>query len=1249
MRLKKLEVCGFKSFVDRSVMMFDHQVTGVVGPNGCGKSNIVDAIRWVMGEQSAKNLRGKSMDDVIFNGSEARGPMDFAEVSITFDNEDGLTPPEYRDYAEITVTRKVDRSGGSEYQINHTPVRLMDVTNLFLGTGVGKRAYSIIEQGRIGYIVSSKPQDRRHLIEEAAGVTKFKSRKKAAERKMDQTRQNLLRVSDIIGEIEKSLASLQRQSQKAERYKRYRGELRDHELHIASHRWLDLTTQHNRCTQALTEVAQALTDQRHGLQTAEAHLEHDRAATRTKETGVETAQQQAFELDAEVTRLENEVTLLSEQLSQIERNEARLEQEKADLARQKEQLTVERDQLSRLVAASEGESTDLIAQLEQAQSRHGERRTAADQCSQEVSGWQRQVSEGQSQRARTEALVEGFAEKRRDQSAQIEQLERQQEQARAQVQELQGKQSAAEVRLHALTEGKVTSAEQVEEMDIQLRETRGQVPAAEAEVERLREQVATARSRLRSLEEVAERREGSGEGVRHLLAQGSEGAAPGGDSPTDGAPGDGASQLQGTVSDLVDCDPEWTSALAAALGPALECVVAVNDQGMAHAVQALRENGWGRASLIQRSTGHASHDGDLNQESGVLGPLVDKVRCSEQDRPWVHALLQHTWLVDDLETARRLAGERGSHALAANFVTPAGESVDTRGIVTVGQATDGGSHHLQIKHEIRELHTQVAQLDGELTTAVEHLNAIKTRTAELQATLESARGEAHQNELSVVKTEGEMRKFEQEIHSTEQQIARAAEQVEQVRARMRTEDQEHESAQGTLQRLTAELEESTVKLGELQAVLAERTAAAETQAKEVSDLRVRSAKVSERLQAEQGTHSRLSASIQELTHRHERNEQAIAEGKQAFGQHTERRDALQEQQQTAVSAAVQAKDVLEALRAEYDALRVALTEKEAGLKQQRQELEQTQKDEQTLTLQERELNLELNHLLEHVEERYRTDLRHELIDHHNRPSPDGEIQSRVKELNRLIERMGEINLTAVQEYEEKKGRYDYLKSQETDLEEALSQLESAIRKMNRESRRLFKEAFEAVNERFKKTFPAMFGGGKAELKLTDPNDLLESGIEIVAQPPGKRLGSLELMSGGEKALTAVSLVFAIFQYKPSPFCLLDEVDAPLDEANVGRFADAVQQMTERSQFILITHSKRTMEAADVLYGVTMDTPGISKLVSVELQGKDKEQRDGEPRESPRQSSTGDRRAPKETIEPPPMPLDEQDDFAAAVA
>lgn len=1180
MKIKKLEMVGFKSFVDKTVVHFDHDVLGIVGPNGCGKSNIVDAIRWCMGEQSAKHLRGRSMEDVIFSGSETRPGNDFAEVTLTFENDDPTDVPlEYKEYAEIAVTRRLHRSGDSDYLINKTQVRLKDVTDLFLGTGAGTKAYSIVEQGKIGLIVSAKPEDRRLLIEEAAGITKFKSKKKQAEKKMELTQQNLLRVGDIVAEIDRNLGSLKRQAAKAERYVAYRGELEDLQLHEAAHKYLELTGWIKLEASEVEAWTQSADEARSSLTAREAELEGVRLDAHAAEEALEQAQNAHFAADNEVRTEEAAIARAKDKIDALRHREDQATGEQHEIGEQERRLAHERDVVATEVAAHEAEEAQHADQAAAEEERLAELQGEQQRADGSVTELRTSMAKAQADIASADAKLGGFERR------QAEMLHRR-ERLRLEREELEGAQLEDQARVRELTqavadlrEGKVTSAEEKQRLETHLAELRPQILEKERTLDDAKGELTKKRSRMHALLDIQARLEGVGAGVKALVGT------------KDGA-------IAGLVADRLEAPAELTQALAGLLGSRLQDVLVTDmERGLA-LLERLGQDRRGRATIMPLHPAYvAGAHQALPHDDAVVARLADRLRYAAEDESLVNALVGDAIVVTDMAAAQRMHGGLWS----APIVTLAGEVLHADGRVSGGQGEEIAAGMLESKRETRELGEEVARLEAIVSKLIAEHQALRAAIAETGASLDRARQQAHSDELALVTAEKDLRQAQSQLEGVRKRLETLSGEELDLAQAIQEAGVERDAARQVLDDARASLEDVTSKIEGAEALAMSWREQVEAQRQIVTERKVRVAGTREKLSAARGTLQRLARSTEELAERGRRLEEELVAGARAFGETAATLVAHKERLQVALDRAKAASDVLGEARGVFDQFRAQLAEREGALKDLRARVDETRNALTQHEMALRERQLAMQHLLEGVAEKFRgLHLPRIVGDYHLRLPPDESTRARILELVHLLERMGSVNLDAMREHEEAEKRFAFYTEQKADLEKALADLERAIQQMNRESKRLFEQTFEAVNAKFQEIFPRMFRGGRASLRLTNPEDMLETGIDILAQPPGKKLSSIELMSGGEKALTAVSLIFAIFQIKPSPFCILDEVDAPLDEANVARYNELVRSMTDRSQFILITHIKRTMQMVDVLYGVTMPESGVSKLVSVKL-------------------------------------------------
>ncbi len=1194
MRIKRLEVIGFKSFCDRSVLRFDDPITAVVGPNGCGKSNIVDAIRWCMGEQSAKHLRGKAMDDVIFSGSDSRGPLGMCEVTLVFDN-DGNVPIEYLAYSEIAVTRKLYRDGTSEYYLNKTLCRLRDITDFFMGTGVGTKAYSIIEQGRVGMIVSSKPEDRRFLIEEAAGITKYKVKKRAAEKKIEGTRLNLLRVSDVVAEIEKQLASLRRQAQKAERYREYKGELRDLELWSAAQKFLGHLASDQVAAAALLEASTQRETADHALELRQTSIETMRLDLAADEERLSRLQEELYGLDnrirlaqAENDHARREREGLAER-EIAERDEIGSLADKADVdALELNRLGAELEELGRVVAAQRTLLAEKEATLNAARQQKGELDRKLDEA-------RRLESQEKSEIARQESELSSAARRRDDLQLRAGRHGDEETRLSLRTDELRSEIRRGEGQVGELRQLKLNLVEEKERAQARLDELQSLDKGRAADVERYNGELHQKRSRHASLEQLAQKYEGFDRGTAAIMKE-----------------KDNRWGIRGLMADAVTAPPELEAAVEAVLGERLGAILCESQEVGVDGVAHLRETGEGRTTFIPVNRFGDSEARQRVVPDGVRGRLCDLVNFAEEYKGLGERLFGDVYVVDDLITAldlwRACEGPVGERP---EFVSLEGEVVDRFGAISGGAAVEGAGI-LQQKREMRELADAIALLETAHAEAAEALAAMRREAGGLRETVAELGKNAHDREMQLLTLDKDQERHRHELDRHTERLNVIGRERAELTADAEQAAREVEEGQLTLRnlrdRLVALEDESSGTGRELVSAMASLEQAAEAH----TAFRVEVAQADEkRMQLERAS-SRLEHDRDE---RHSRRIR-LSEAVERSAERQRELDRDMEQRQTSIVTDVEQRaglsDQVSAGRAVYEERRLLVQREEGEQRTESKERDRLLAEVSRLEMLRHDIASQRRHLEEVIAERYRLDISTELQAHHLRPLFTAGEEQRVKELRGLIERMGEINLHAIEEYNELDTRYQFLTTQKADLEKAMSQLEEAIERINKTSKERFREVFDLVNSRFQEVFPRCFKGGTGRLVLTDEENILESGIEIIAQPPGKKNVTVELLSGGEKAMTAVALIFSIFLIKPSPFCLLDEVDAPLDEANVGRFNDLIRELTDRSQFIVITHNKRTMQIADTLYGVTMEEPGISKLVSVNLSALGDKRGGGQP-------------------------------------
>jgi chromosome segregation protein len=1184
MRLKRLEMIGFKSFAQRTVIELNPGVTAVVGPNGCGKSNIVDALRWAMGEQSARHLRGHQMEDVVFNGSDSLPATGMAEVAIVFDNEDGQSPAEYANFSEIMVTRRLFRSGESEYAINKVNCRLKDVVELFLGTGVGSKAYSIVEQGKVDELVNSKPEDRRSIIEEAAGTSKYKSRKIVAEKKLERTQQNLLRVTDIVREIERQIRSMELQAKKAERYRALKSELKGKELAFAllqregfnqeiTRQEAQLASVENRWAEVITALRSKEAENesvRLSLLEADKEIGHQQETLYRRHTEIQKDEQKCEFFRKDLAQLNQNETDTRNSLLQLEERTRATVQEISELNKAKEsfiQLSLFEETFLR---EKESELEVLQAQTRTLQSELERERDALIDMANQIAN------------LKNDTLSK---EKRRSEIS--KELARSQEEMSQVTASL-----AASDSIIAATGGSLASRlEQIRERSFEaalatasIQSLNGAREDKEKKVSCLKEHLQETRSRLVSLEDIQKNYEGCQEGVRAIMRKKQQQSSLNG--------------VYGLVAEVIEAPEVYEKALTAVLGERLQYVIVKGQQEGVEAIEYLKNEASGRGSFIPLEMSRKPRKELPLGEAEVVAPMLDVISVKEGYRDVAEYLLSDVVVVRDLQAGLSLWNRNGYYS---TLVTREGEVIDPIGVVTGGSGASLEANFLSQRRRIRDLRTTLDELETQLPLAERESDQIKQELdqAETKKTLLTA--EIHRLDIERVRLEHEKGAAEREQQRLGQAVHALSQEQSDLTTTLHLLDEEIQRYHSLVQTHTEEKAERERTLMQKQAALAELAQADETAEAALTQSRIRHAALGEK---RENTLANLANRVklqdetaQEITTRQERIidfqrrrreiEQALANTEESLDRSRTDLQTLEEQ--------------LQAERQRYRNISMQLAEIGETIKELRPRGEACQEEKGRVQLALAEQRLELQHLAANLREKYDVALEALEIDVAEDRSSRTELTVMIDELRGRLERMGEVNLAAIGEYEELTERFSFMSRQKEDLEKSMADLQQTIVKLNRVCRLRFKESFEAINEKFEMIFPRLFRGGKAKLVLTDDNDYLETGVDIVVQPPGKKLQSITLLSGGEKALTAVSLLFAIFLTKPSPFCFLDEVDAPLDDANIDRFIEIVKEMSEHSQFVLVTHNKKSMQAAEILYGITMAEPGVSKVVSVRMQ------------------------------------------------
>lgn len=1191
-RIKKIELVGFKSFKDRTVIHFDAGITGIVGPNGCGKSNIVDALMWVMGDQSAKDLRASQMTDVIFGGAEGYAPLGMCEVSLTLENDGGAFPVKYIKHSEIMVTRRLHRSGEGEYFINKEPARLKDLQEIFMDTGAGSKGFSIIAQGMIGKIITSKPEDRRMLIEEAAGITKFKARKKESQRKLISTDQNLVRLQDIIGELKRQIDSLQRQAQRAERYRNIKNQIEDLDLWLSSAQYIELARAANEAQAIFNEAQSMEVEGDANLSTLQSQLEVLKLQILEKEKLAEEHQTVYFDKQSTVQKKEMEVQELRFEIEQARRNE-----QMTGTILQEQQARQEL--LARDKASLEAQVTELKEEAETLTALFTEKNDIFQNFNSRIGTVDEDLTT-----KRRELFAVGQSESSLDArvnslSAQIADLTDRQDNEQQVLNELREKQVEFEGRRKKVTneldkerQMQLDLASDVDSFEANKKILMESAATKKVEVEEFKDSLNEVASRLYGLENLQNNFEGFQEGVKQVMLWQK--------TRTQEMMADGSvvTHFQ-PVSEVVEVPAEYEVAMEAALGSRLQMLLSSDANIAVDAVSHLKENKSGRSSFMSANDQALTYnrsEAPMGQE-GVQAILKDVVKAADRFQNTVTYMLDGVAIVDSIRTALNL---RAKYA-GWTFVTLDGDTLTADGVLTGGSSESADSGMLKRRREIKELSEKKDEYAGKLQLAQMALKKVEEQFANVVNDFEGAQKRKMDQEIKVAELRKDFERAENEVQNAQAAVERQEREVKKLTEQLEVQEQKMEE----LNQALIEAREKKVLLeGEVETLNNElnsvRLGFDGLQA-EVTDLQVKSASktqeytgVLRQLEMVSKSLSDLEAQLARMSEEAEGYNSQMTESQILLEEKKIEFERLLDEVEQLKLQAARTKDEYEVMSESIRAI-----EDEASASQRARNERQHKMNDSQLKLEQAKMKEQ--YLIDQVRERYMLNLPDVVEKYAGREGDFVAADAELKELREKLAKIGEVNLSAIEEYEDTAQRYEFLTKQHADLTEAKDQLRKVIDRINRICSKRFKETFDLVNDRFTRVFPVLFGGGEAWLELVEETEKNEAGIEIIARPPGKKTQNVSLMSGGEKALTAVALVFSIFLVKPSPYCLLDEVDAPLDDANVFRFNDLVREMAKRSQIIVVTHNKHTMEVAGKLYGVTMQERGVSTMVSVSLQ------------------------------------------------
>jgi chromosome segregation protein len=1276
MRLERLAISGFKSFSDRSELAFDEGVTAIVGPNGCGKSNVADAITWVLGEQSAKSLRGEKMEDVIFNGSDARKPGGTAEVRLRLSGlplpaRPGTDPATIAGLQEfqadpqghghgggngnghgnghghgngngnghhaidldeivreftrdVEVTRRLYRSGESEYLIDGEVCRLRDVHELLMDTGLGAKAYAIIEQGKIGMILSSRPTDRRQLIEEAAGITKYKSRRRAAELKLEAAQQNLTRIDDIVFEVERQRGALKRQAAKARRYKRLRDQLRRWEKVLFAGRYRELARGIEDARTRLADARQRETAASARVAEAESDLARLRIEQAEADSRAARMREDAHARELDINRRQQQQDFDTRQAEMLSARSTEIAEEIRDLEARREPARIalqSRRQASAEVAQARDDAADVAASASEALAGAQQRIEGLES---EVEAARSEVFAALNSVTALRHAVQHAMQQHERVGETLAKLDVEQDDLRRELERAESERAAATELLARAQASLDGVALERTSRETELATARGEHEWRVREVRTREQDLAALEARLASLEELAASRAEFGDAARVVLVQ-----------------ANGHVGQQGAVADYLEVDSRYERAVEACLGDLLQHVIVERHDQAEAGLSLVREQDAGRCGFVVIDPGsNGYHPREAIRVPGIV-PVTDVLRIQGPHAATIAKVVPDAYVAGSFEQAVAF-----SRQTAAAVATLDGDVLRGPHLVSGGAKAESRGI-LATRREIKELHERVAADRDALRRLAEEASRLELTIAQAVSAIAALTGEQHRQEKEIIALQGQLtRTAEDGVR-----LARKADVIGLERRRAEEERAALESrraeAEASIARIEAQQRQAEEQLAHAQRRLADaRDTVAEFSAR-AAEARASHAALVERAAGLAGEVERLEEGAREL-------EQRLTSRGSELEQTRGRREALlaavrdgEQALDEGIRALEQMRDELRAFDEAAAEIRARVDAQDAVIREARLSLEQVRAEAAELDVARATAESDLAHLAQTCVDAVQCSLDEVMVEVEQmeqtgtatpdaaaiaaeEPDPEAEegevstapepvsapalgspkpgtdeggtmtAEEAIAQLKAKIDRLGPVNMMAIEQFDELEQRHAFLTTQRADLVDSIAQTAEAIKRIDQTTKVRFQEAFTAIQANFQETFSTLFGGGRAGLTLLDENDPLESGIDIVASPPGKRLQSVQLLSGGEKALTAIALMFAIFKYKPSPFCVLDEIDAPLDDANVGRFVDMLRGMLDRTQFILITHNRRTMEIANRLYGVTMEEPGVSKLISVQL-------------------------------------------------
>ncbi len=1192
MKLKKLDIVGFKSFFEKASIAFPPGICAVVGPNGCGKSNVVDALRWVMGEQSLKQLRGKNKEDIIFSGASGKPQLNLAEVSLTLVNDNGSMPEEYRDFSEVMVTRRLYRSGETAYLINKQPCRLKDIHNIFMGSGVGARTYAVIQQGNIGAITDAGPDERRVFIEEAAGVTRYKMRKTEALRKVNATNQNLLRVKDIITEIDRQMSGLRRQAQKAARFKRFKAQARQIDIRLICHHDADLSRQMDDTGALLKSLRDEDLGQTTRLQKIDAAIETIKLRRSEKDRDIATRKSRKFEIQRKIDRMETDLAHMKTDRERLMLEVTELDAARTELEDKNSTIVSEIDQVRQQHEGLQHEIGALKETIARENADSSNLRERIDGLNRSLETGKSRLMEMVAEEARVKNTHQNAANNRENLKRRLRRTDEEALLADKTAREAAGRRETAEAEL-------IQIKNEIRDLDDRIaalkKELDGAIAALSAQVkttQTLEMERNKARSSLAALKKMEANLDWYKDGVKAVLKAARQ------DSATADAP-PAPTGIVGLLADVIDPAPTYETAVEAALGESLQYILVQDQSAGAGAIGYLQQAQAGRCGFIPVGNLRTMDD-RAEKKPSADRRLLNHIGVKEGFESVADALLGHVAVVDTLDAAREVFNRNGR---VQTVVTRGGDLLSHQGVM-LGGSPDKLSGILAKKQEIRSLSEQCARLDTQLENAHRTQAQMEVRVRGLEKTLQETIAEKSHADLEAMEAEKALYRADEDLKSARRHLEIVHLEQEQLMGEEMDLDDEIERYNALLDTIAGNVTEAQENVARTSTRIDETASRLEAFNQRIVDLKLKLSSATANLENSARTLRRLKDFQADGIRRLEQLSRDIAAKKERIEGTATRGEITRRDLAAHYAALEELESRLSSDEKEFGDIDARLKENDAQVSQIQDQREALHQKIRMLEMDLAEKRIKRENLENRCREYYHCAIADLDVDDgqsDDAGSPDPEaLEKALATLRQKIVNIGDVNLEAIREFEEQKERHDFLSEQRDDLVKAIDGLHRVIRKINRITQERFLDTFNRINQKLQEVFPRLFEGGTARLELTNPDEPLETGVEFLVHPPGKKLTRMSLLSGGEKALSAISFIFSIFLLRPASFCLMDEIDAPLDDVNVMRFNSLMKVIGEKSQIIMITHNKNSMEFADTLFGITMEQKGLSKVVSVNL-------------------------------------------------